>query len=107
MASLTSTTFEPARFRHGPLSVGRNHFVLRRNEVPTGLGFPPGTLTISAECLHAHGPENSAMKAAKPGFTSAATRPRTWTGPEKGTRPAAVSIGGAGAPAEDSDQRFH
>src|SRR5260370_13996915 len=53
MASLNFDNFCAGAFRHGPLSVGRNHFVLRRNEVPTGLGFPRWFAHHSAECLHA------------------------------------------------------
>src|SRR5258708_30940964 len=53
MASLNFDNLWTGAFQHGPLSVGRNHFVLRRNEVPTGLGFPRWFAHHSAECLHA------------------------------------------------------
>jgi len=54
MASLSFDNFRTGAFRHGPLSVGRNHFVLRRNEVPTGLGFPRWfRFTIPLSGLHA------------------------------------------------------
>jgi hypothetical protein len=40
---------------HGSLRIGRNHLVVRRNQVPAGLGFPSRFAYLTAKCLDAPG----------------------------------------------------
>jgi hypothetical protein len=98
MASLYFYNFRTGALRHHPLCIRWNHFVVGRNQVPTGVGFPRWFAHHSAECLHAPGNLGISHKSGQARIHICGERSRELGTVQARNPSCGGRIGGTGAP---------